>query len=201
LRRTLRNLTELDLRKHLIERGKRLYLIILESETKNREPIDFELPAETVDLVAWYVREYRPLLLKEPTDALLPGKGGKSKSSGALAPQISNTVFKYTGLKVNVHLFRHAGGKLFLDARPGQYEVVRRVLGHRSIATTTSIYTGAERRTAGQHFAAVISERRRALEERRPAQRSTSPASPKVRSSEVDRLRTTPPADMWKPWG
>jgi integrase len=175
----LRNLTELDLRKHLIERGKRLYLIIPESETKNREPIDFELPAETLDVVAWYVREYRPLLLKEPTDALFPGTGGKAKSSSALAPQISKTVSDYTGLKVNVHLFRHVGGKLFLDARPGQYEVVRRVLGHRSIATTTSIYTGAETRTAGQHFAAVISERRRSLEERRPARSSASPASPK----------------------
>ncbi len=41
---------------------------------------------------------------------------------------------------------------------------MRRVLGHRSIATTTSIYTGAETRSAGAHFAAVIAERRRALE-------------------------------------
>jgi len=59
----------------------------------------------------------------------------------------------------NPHLFRHAGGKLFLDMRPGEYEVVRRVLGHRSIATTTSIYTGAETRTAGQHFASTIAQR------------------------------------------
>jgi len=173
----LKNLTELDLKKNLIARGKRLYLIIGESETKNREPIDFELPAETVDVVAWYVREYRPLLLREPTEALFPGRGGKAKSSSALAPQISKTVSKYTGLKMNVHLFRHAGGKLFLDARPGQYEVVSRVLGHRSIATTTSIYTGAETRTAGQHFAAVIPDRRRALQDRRPAK----PSAPKRR--------------------
>ena len=41
---------------------------------------------------------------------------------------------------------------------------MRRVLGHRSIATTTSIYAGAETRSAGAHFAAVIAERRRALE-------------------------------------
>jgi integrase len=165
----LRNLTDLDLHKHLVARGKRLYLTIKEVETKNREPIDFELPLETVDVVAWYVREYRPFLLKEPTDALFPGKTGKAKSSSALAPQISKTVSKYTGLKVNVHLFRHAGGKLFLDARPGQYEVVRRVLGHRSIATTTSIYTGAETRSAGKHFAAVIAERRRSLQDQRSA--------------------------------
>jgi hypothetical protein len=76
-------------------------------------------------------------------------------------------VFRYTGLRFNTHLFRHAGGKIFLDVRPGHYEVMRRVLGHRSIATTTSIYTGAETRSAGLHFASVIVERRRALENQR----------------------------------
>jgi integrase len=83
-------------------------------------------------------------------------------------------MFKFTGLKINPHLFRHIAGKLFLDARPGQYEVVRRVLGHRSIATTTSIYAGAETRAAGQHFAAVIAERRRALQDKQSAR---APAS------------------------
>jgi integrase len=165
----VKNLAELDLHRHLIERGKRLYLIISESEVKNSEPIEFELPAETVDVVAWYVREHRPVLLVEPTDALFPRRSGGPKSPGALGTQISSTMFKYTGLKINPHLFRHIAGKLFLDVRPGQYEVVRRVLGHRSIATTTSIYTGAETRAAGQHFAAVIAERRRALRDGRPA--------------------------------
>jgi hypothetical protein len=42
--------------------------------------------------------------------------------------------------------------------------VLRRVLGHRAIATTTSLYAGAETRSAGSHFAAVIAERRRNLE-------------------------------------
>jgi hypothetical protein len=164
----LHNLTNLDVNRNLIARGKRLYLVIAESDTKNREPIVFELPAETVQILSWYVREYRPFLMRQATDAVFPGRSGKAKTSGALASQISNTVFKYTALKVNVHLFRHAGGKIFLDARPGQYEIMRRVLSHRSIATTTSFYAGAETRTAGQHFASVIAERRRALERRKP---------------------------------
>jgi hypothetical protein len=84
----LNNLANLELNKNLIARGKRLYLVIAESDTKNREPIDFELPAETVEILSWYVREYRPFLLKQPTDALFPGAGGKAKSSGVLAPQI-----------------------------------------------------------------------------------------------------------------
>jgi hypothetical protein len=152
----LKNLTALDVDKNLIARGNRLYLVIPEDEVKNHEPIDFELPAETRDILAWYVREHRPSMLREPSGALFPGKGTKAKSSGALASQIVRTVFRYTGLRFNTHLFRHAAGKIFLDARPGQYEVLRRVLGHRAIATTTSLYAGAETRSAGSHFAAVI---------------------------------------------
>ena len=161
----LKNLTALDVNKNLIARGKRLYLVVAESEVKNNEPIDFELPAETRDILAWYVREHRPFLISTPSDALFPGPRGGAKSSNTLAKQIPQTVLRYTGLEINVHLFRHAAGKLFLDARPGQYEVMRRVLGHRSITTTTSLYAGAETRSAGSHFAAVIAERRRALEQ------------------------------------
>jgi integrase len=175
----LKNLTALDVNKNLIARGKSLYLVIAESEVKNSEPIDFELPAETRDILAWYVREHRPLLISEPTDALFPGPNGGAKSSNTLAKQIPQTVFRYTGLRINVHLFRHAAGKLFLDARPGQYEVMRRVLGHRSIATTTGLYAGAETRSAGSHFAAVIAERRRLLEKQskkaRPRSRTVAP--------------------------
>jgi integrase len=161
-----KNLANLDINKHLLERGKRLYLVVDGSDVKNEEPIDFELPAHTVEIVSWYVREYRQHLLRTPSDALFPGKGGKSKHPNTLSAQISETVKRFTGMDFNTHLFRHAGGKIFLDARPGQYEVMRRVLGHRSITTTTSIYAGAETRSAGTHFAAVIAERQRDLARR-----------------------------------
>jgi integrase len=171
----LKNLTALDVNRNLIARGKRLYLVVAESEVKNNEPIDFELPAETRDILVWYVREHRPLLISELTNALFPGPRVGAKSSNTLAKQIAQTVFRFTGLRINVHLVRHAAGKLFIDARPGQYEVMRRVLGHRSIATTTGLYAGAETRSAGSHFASVIAERRRALEQQSKKAKSTLP--------------------------
>ena len=145
----LGNLAKIDMRKNLIARGKRVYLVVPEGDTKNGEPVDFELPAATVEVIAWYVREYRPHLLRAPTDALFPGEGSGPKSAEGLGAQIKAAVFRFSGLKVNVHLFRHAGAKIFLDQRPGQYEVVRQVLRHRSIETTTSFYAGAETRSAG----------------------------------------------------
>jgi integrase len=54
------------------------------------------------------------------------------------------------------HLFRHVAAKLFLDAQPGAYEVVRRVLGHRSIETTTGFYTGLETAASVRHFDRTI---------------------------------------------
>ena len=167
----LGNLASLDMRKNLIARGRRLYLVVPEGDTKNSEPVDFELPPETVEIVAWYIRDYRPHLVRAPTDALFPGEGTGPKAAYGLGPQIKDAVFRFTGLKVNTHLFRHAGAKIFLDQRPGQYEVVRQVLRHRSIETTTSFYAGAETRSAGQHYASVINRLREELNQRRAAPR------------------------------
>jgi hypothetical protein len=155
-----KNLAALSLVDNLVQRGNRLYLVYSEDETKNKIAIEFELPSETVDILAWYVREWRPLLLSKPNNALFPGENGKAKHPNTISTQVSDTIKRYVGIPFNMHLFRHAGGKIFLDSKPGHYEVVRRVLGHKSLATTTSIYTGAETRSAGQLFAQVINDRR-----------------------------------------
>ena len=154
------NLAAIDMERHLIERNDRLYLVIPAEEVKNGEPVDFELPQSVFLILQWYVTKYRSFLLRGDTSALFPGEGNNPKLPGTLGPQISREVFRRTGLAFNPHLFRHAAGKIFLDQHPGQYEVVRRVLGHKSITTTTAIYTGAETRAAGSLFASVIEDLR-----------------------------------------
>ena len=150
------NLANIDMGRHLIERGGKMYLVIEEAEVKNGEPIDFILPQNVVDLLVWYAKTYRPYLVRQANQALFPGAGAGPKSTHGLGAQITKVVRGYTGLAFNPHLARHLAGKIFLDQRPGEYEVLRRVLGHKSIATTTAIYTGAETTSAGQHFAKVI---------------------------------------------
>ena len=154
------NLASIDLNRHLIERNGRVYLVIPEDEVKNREPIDLELPSSVIEVLRWYATEHRPILFHGHSTALFPGETGGPKQAQSLGQQIKREVFRHTGLQINPHLFRHAAGKIFLDQRPGQYEVVRRLLGHKSIATTTAIYTGAESRAAGQLFASVVDDLR-----------------------------------------
>jgi integrase len=168
-----KNLVEIDLHKQLIARSDRVYLVIDGSQVKNGELIDFELPENLIEMLAWYIQEHRPLLLKQTSDALFPGANGGAKSKGLLSDQISKTVKRYTGLAFHTHLFRHAGGKMFLDIHPGQYAVVQRVLGHKNIATTTGYYAGAETRSAGQYFASTIAQRLEAKQSEAQAPRKT----------------------------
>lgn len=154
LRRT--NLAAIDMHRHLVSNRNGVYLMIPEYETKNRSPVNFQIPPFALEIVKWYVREYRHHLLQGESTALFPGRDGKPKSPQTLAIQIKETVWEFLGLEFNIHLFRHAAGKIFLDIAPGNYEVVRQLLSHKSIHTTTSAYSGAETRQAGLLYAELL---------------------------------------------
>jgi integrase len=89
-----------------------------------------------------------------------PGAMGGPKNRNRLGEQISLTILKETGLKMHPHLFRHLGAFLYLEQEPGGYEVVRRMLGHKSINTTVSNYVGFEAPAAVRHFDDTILARR-----------------------------------------
>ena len=142
----------IEINRHLKPQRKGVHLVISESETKNRHPVDFNIPPYALEILRWYMAEYRPHLMREPTDALFPGRNSNHKSSHTLALQIKKIVFKFTGHTFNVHLFRHFAGKVFLDQQPGNYEVMRQVLRHKRLDTTTSFYAGAETKRASAVF-------------------------------------------------
>jgi integrase len=158
------NLARLDLEQNLVRPGRSniVHVVIEPEDVKNREPLEYPLPPEGVALIDCYLREFRPRFAPPGCcTALFPGRNGGSKSLNALRDQICKAVHRYTGMKMNPHLFRHAGAKLYLDANPGEYEVVRRVLAHRSISTTTGFYTGLESASAVRHFDATILKQRK----------------------------------------
>jgi integrase len=157
------NLVKLDIERNLVRPGpgKALHIVIDAEEVKNREPLEYPLPPESIDVLERYIREFRSHLTSAGNTALFPGIGSGPKNQAFFGTQISRTVRANTGLRVHPHLFRHIAAKLFLDANPGAYEVVRRVLGHRSIDTTTGFYTGLETPAAVRHFDKTILHLRR----------------------------------------
>jgi integrase len=167
----IENLTELDLDRHLVRPGRSrdvVHIVFAGDEVKNSAELHFPLPKESAALIERYVSDHRPLLADPANRKLFPGKAKPAKSIGMLRRQISKTIFRYTGLRMHPHLFRHAGAKVFLDRNPGAYEVVRRVLAHASINTTTEFYTGSETAAAVSHFDEVILDLRRSKPRVRP---------------------------------
>lgn len=147
----MKNLAALEIDRHLIKSGKKLLLTIPAAEVKNKAAdLDFELPEPSAEFLRWYIKEIRTAEAGNPF--LFPGANGSHKSKSGFGTQITRTVRRYTGLAVNPHLFRHVGAKLYLDHNPGSYEVMRRVLGHTRMDTTTKFYAGLETRSAARHF-------------------------------------------------
>ena len=120
---------------------------------KNDFNIEAELPAEFVALLDLYLTRYRPVLIEEPSNWLFPGKHNlKPKAAKALGGQITDCIKRRCGLEVNPHLFRHIGAMSYLNANPGAYGVMKLVLGHKSVETTTRFYCGLEGPAAMRHF-------------------------------------------------
>jgi integrase len=62
----------------------------------------------------------------------------------------------HIGIRVTCHQFRHATAAFLLRKDPGNYEFVRRVLGHKSIKTTRDFYIGLETLEANRHYGAIL---------------------------------------------
>ena len=97
-----------------------------------------------------------------------PGRPDRPKHPHSLRQQIAQATEAALGLRLTPHQFRHACGLLYLMANPGGHEVVRHLLGHRSIATTLRFYAGMEVAAALRHYDAVVLERRREATDTQP---------------------------------
>jgi integrase len=170
----IQNLASLDLNENFSDQGGRLFLRFDGTAMKNGRDFLAELPDHVADLIAWYCREYRPLLLRSATSALFPGERGGAKLPNTLGRQIDDRVKAYLGFPVNPHMFRHIAAKLYLDKCPGEYGLVSRLLNHKSVATTMNAYTGAETISAVRHYQDVVARGRRVQPKSRPQQKSQS---------------------------
>lgn len=151
----LENLATLRLDTHLtfIGKGKdrKAFISLPEESVKNGMPLEFPLPASTIELLDLYLKEYRPAIADLDNPWIFAVPTG-NKVAHTLGQQMKATIYKEIGLKITPHQFRHISAKLYLDLNPGHYEVVRRLLGHKSLKTTLGAYTGLEMKKAVEHY-------------------------------------------------
>jgi integrase len=155
-----KNLAGLRLDRHLIrsrpEPGAVMHLVIPSGEVKNKNPLEFELPRDVVRLLELYLKKFRPLLVTDGSRYVFPARKGGAKTPAQMAEQIKRTIKIDAGLTMNLHLFRHLCAYLYLKAHPGEYETVRLLLGHSSLAVTVRAYCGLERSDAVRRYDSLI---------------------------------------------
>jgi integrase len=159
----LKNLNELRIDENLTWIDDRLHIHVPAEDVKNGEELNFIIPRGPSNRVREYIDRYRSMFRPEANPFLFPGRNGRPKDVTTLRRQITGTLFEYTGIRLTPHQFRHVAAKLLLDARPGHYEVVRKLLGHKSLSTAYAHYTGAETQAAIDLYDQVILERKRGL--------------------------------------
>jgi integrase len=155
----IENLSALKFDEHLHwpqGKGKPALMVIREDETKNEEPLEFELPSVLSDRLYTFRNEIATAVIGRRPEFLFVSKNGKRRSLAALRVAIQRTVIRRLGVKITPHQFRHLGAKIALDANPGAYELVRQLLGHKALKTTTRFYAGPDTRRAGRAHADLI---------------------------------------------
>ncbi len=134
-------------------------LVFPDYDVKNGVPLEFAFDETTTAMIDEYIYQHRPQLIQGfDHDWLFAGAGQKHKGTGTLSQQISKRLWKELGLEITPHQFRHAAAYIMLKADPGNYELVRRVLGHRSITTTRNFYIGLETLEATRLFGEMVTD-------------------------------------------
>lgn len=133
---------------------------IAADDVKNHWPIDAHLGEDLSALLDRYVTMFRPVLSNGSTTALFVGQRGHRKTPSALSKQLARFVRREVGVTIHAHLMRHLAAHLYLIANPGDYETVRRLLGHKNIETTIQFYDGLQTDNAYAVYDTLIGKMR-----------------------------------------
>lgn len=155
-----KNLAHLDMSKHFWPvaptKDNKWHILIEQDEVKNNQPLRFSLQKQTIALLQFYMAKCRPLLKAKATNMLFLRTDGTPKGRCMVADLVKRTIRRRLDLNVNVHLFRHIGTMIYLDAHPGDFGVPKVMLGHKWQTTTEKFYARLCATKAIEHFTTVV---------------------------------------------
>jgi integrase len=125
-------------------------------ETKKRHLAGVRDSATLAERLQIYRNGIAPAVIGKRPNSVFVTFMGKPRTQAAIKVAIEKTILKYLGVRMSCHQFRHLAAKINLDANPGAYELVRQLLGHKNLKTTTNNYAGLDTRRAGKAHADLI---------------------------------------------
>lgn len=149
------NLSRLHLEHHIRFIGsgrKRMTMITVPAdEVKNDRALHYELGPETTKLLEQYMRDARPVLMRQPSEYLFPSQNGDHKLVEHVSGLVKQTILEHTGMVINAHLFRSIAGKIHSLVAPGDFTTLSHVL-HNSLQTAMRDYAPFEHKSSIRHY-------------------------------------------------
>jgi len=128
---------------------------------KTGETYVCDLPVVLSQRLRRYRDDILPAVLGRKCEHFVVSHSGVVKNYSTLEQQFTKTIRKHLGIHMTIHQVRHLAAKLLLDERPGAHEVVRQLLGHRSLAATMAFYAGINTKRAVKLHSELIETMRR----------------------------------------
>src|SRR5262249_48933698 len=119
--------------------------------------------------------EIAPAVIGERANTVFVTFSGRPRKQDTIKMTITKTISRYLGVKLTPHQFRHLAAKIILDNNPGAFELVRQLLGHKNLKTTTNFYAGIDTRRAGRAHADLIMKLRESKLSRGRRRRTRTP--------------------------
>jgi integrase len=133
-----KNLTALEISRHVVLEGDRWFVIVPSEETKTGTPIEFSIPEMLVPHLIFYLDVVRPRILRRGTCKALwvSPKGGALSYVGIV--KSFHRLSDRLGVRIAPHDARDAAATTWAISAPEQIGVARDLLTHSHLRTITS---------------------------------------------------------------
>ena len=159
-----RTLSVIRLDQHIHRIGDHYCLIFSSADTKNKQPIEYNLPVLLTAHLDRYLGHFRGLFPNaERHDGLWASVKGNPLSAGALYRRVISRTKEAFGFSINPHLFRDCAVTTLAIRKPEHVLVGAGLLGQSDLRTIHKHYIHAQTIQAGNAHQAVISKLRRRL--------------------------------------
>lgn len=152
-----RNLTELDLERHLSRDSEAWRIAIPAAETKSRRPLVYRSPPRLTAHFDFYLAEVRPLYPASrcSTRLWLSGRGGGLGNEGLYLAITKHTEARL-GRRLTPHQLRDSAASFIAEAYPEHIGFCRDLLGHIHHRTGERHYIAARGLSAGARYADAL---------------------------------------------
>jgi integrase/recombinase XerD len=176
----LKNLTSIEINRHLIRIDTIYWLVFEAGEVKNRRHIEVPIPGVLSSYIDDYVSNHRPLLMQDnPSDCLWISRFGGDLTCNSVRRQIKKHTEEAFGKPITPHLFRDCVATSIAIHDPEHVWITSNILGHHTLVTSQKYYDQSRMLEAGRHYQSTISDLHRTLkEEARSPYKSASMKGP-----------------------